>query len=228
MRALCDVVRYRLRGACVGDARSTVRSKTHADCFHLPERDTLTPQPAPLTTRRRDARGEFRAAPRLRSLSPTSPVGGTSLMDSRQTHSAPSRTKLAVRHVGGVVMAASLALLTLAGCGTTGGTSSQTTGSNCPSTATQDSWKLVTPGKLTIITNSPYAPAEFPDPNNPTKITGYDMDIAAALAKQMCLTLVINNTESFDSIIPDISGPALGQQPYDMSISSFTINATRQ
>ena len=150
-------------------------------------------------------------------------------MDSRQTHSAPSLSKMAVRRVGGVVMAASLALLTLAGCGTTGGTSSQTTGaSNCPSSATQDSWKLVAPGKLTIITNSPYAPAEFPDPNNPTKITGYDMDIANAIAKQMCLTLVINNTENFDSIIPDISGPALGQQPYDMSISSFTINATRQ
>ncbi|HEY7850154.1 MAG TPA: ABC transporter substrate-binding protein [Ktedonobacterales bacterium] len=134
---------------------------------------------------------------------------------------------MAFRSVGGIVMAASLALLTLAGCGT-GGTSSATTGSNCPSTATQTSWQLVTPGKLTIITNSPYAPAEFPDPNNPTKITGYDMDIANAIAKQMCLTLVINNTENFDSIIPDISGPALGQQRYDMSISSFTINSARQ
>lgn len=149
-------------------------------------------------------------------------------MDSRQTDSAPSFSKMAVRRVGGVVMAASLALLTLAGCGTTGGTSSQTTGSSCPSTATQNSWQLVAPGKLTIITNSPYAPAEFPDPSSPTKITGYDMDIAAAIAKQMCLTLVINNTENFDSIIPDISGPALGQQPYDMSISSFTINSARQ
>ncbi len=125
-------------------------------------------------------------------------------------------------------MAASLALLTLAGCGTTGGTSSNTTGSNCPSTATQTSWQLVTPGKLTIITNSPYAPAEYPDPNDPTKVIGYDMDIANAIAKQMCLTLVINNTENFDSIIPDISGPALGQQRYDMSISSFTIRPDRQ
>jgi polar amino acid transport system substrate-binding protein len=125
-------------------------------------------------------------------------------------------------------MAASLALLTLAGCGTTGGTSSNTTGSNCPSAATQTSWQLVTPGKLTIITNSPYAPAEYPDPSDPTKVIGYDMDIANAIAKQMCLTLVINNTENFDSIIPDISGPALGQQRYDMSISSFTIRPDRQ
>jgi polar amino acid transport system substrate-binding protein len=148
-------------------------------------------------------------------------------MDSRQTHSAPSRFKFGFRSVGGAVMAASLALLTLAGCGTTGGTSS-TTGSNCPSSSTQTSWQLVSPGKLTIITNSPYAPAEYPDPNNPTKITGYDMDIANAIAKQMCLTLVVNNTENFDSIIPDLSGPALGQQRYDMSISSFTINDSRK
>jgi polar amino acid transport system substrate-binding protein len=81
---------------------------------------------------------------------------------------------------------------------------------------------------LTIITNSPYAPAEFPDPKDPTKITGYDMDFANAIAKQMCLTLVVNNTENFDSIIPDISTPPLGAQRYDMSISSFTINSARQ
>ena len=128
----------------------------------------------------------------------------------------------------GAFMAASLALLTLAGCGTTTGGGSSTAGSNCPSASTQTSWQLVTPGKLTIITNSPYAPAEFPDPNNPTSIIGYDMDIANAIAKQMCLTLVINNTENFDSIIPDLSGPPLGQQRYDMSISSFTINSARQ
>lgn len=150
-------------------------------------------------------------------------------MDSRLTDSAPSRTRL-FRSVGGVVMAASLALLTLAGCGTTStpGGGSSTANANCPSSSTQNSWQLVTPGKLTIITNSPYAPAEYPDPNNPTKIIGYDMDIANAIAQQMCLTLVINNTENFDSIIPDISGPALGQQRYDMSISSFTINTQRQ
>ena len=32
----------------------------------------------------------------------------------------------------------------------------------------------------------------------------------------------------FSAIIPDISGPTLGQQRYDMSISSFTINSDRQ
>lgn len=151
-------------------------------------------------------------------------------MDSRPTRSPLAGGQRFLRGGVGAAMALSLALLTLAGCGAGGGGSTAGTGSsaNCPSSSTQTSWQLVTPGKLTIITNSPYAPAEFPDPKNPTHIIGYDMDIANAIAKQMCLTLVVNNTENFDSIIPDISGPALGQQPYDMSVSSFTINSARQ
>lgn len=129
----------------------------------------------------------------------------------------------------GLALTCTVAMLALAGCGNN--TSTNTAGSNCPSSSTQASWNLVTPGKLTIITNSPYAPAEFQNPkdtSNPNDITGYDMDIAKAIAKQMCLTLVINNTENFDSIIPDIAQPPLGQQRYDMSISSFTINSTRE
>ncbi len=147
-------------------------------------------------------------------------------MESRQTPISPFLSSSTARKGAGIFMAASLALLTLAGCGTTtGGTSS---GANCPSSSTQSSWQLVTPGKLTLITNAPYAPAEFQDPNDPTKYTGYDMEIAGALAKQMCLTLVVTSTDNFDSIIPDISTPPLGQQRYDMSISSFTINDKRK
>ncbi len=149
-------------------------------------------------------------------------------MDSRQSPSLITRARKILRGGIGVALASTVALLTLAGCGATGGGTSSTTGSNCPSSSAQASWNLVTPGKLTIITNAPYAPAEYPDPKNPTKIIGYDMDIAAAIAKQMCLTLVINNTEDFSSIIPSISGPALGNQLYDMSISSFTINPQRE
>jgi polar amino acid transport system substrate-binding protein len=147
-------------------------------------------------------------------------------MDSRPSPSLTTRARNLWKGGVGVTLACTVALLALAGCGTTTGTTSN--GSNCPSSSTQASWNLVTPGKMTIITNSPYAPAEYPDPNDPTKIIGYDMDIANAIAQQMCLTLVINNTENFDSIIPDISQPPLGQQRYDMSISSFTINSARQ
>lgn len=148
-------------------------------------------------------------------------------MGLRQTHVASISSSVAVRKGAGVIMAASLALLTLAGCGTATNTGT-TGGANCPSSSTQTSWQLVTPGKLTLITNAPYAPAEFQDPNDPTKYTGYDMEIAGALAKQMCLTLVVTSTDNFDSIIPDIATPPLGQQRYDMSISSFTINDKRK
>src|SRR5579859_642967 len=131
-------------------------------------------------------------------------------MDSRQSPNFTTRARKIWQGGVGVALASTVVLLTLAGCGTT--TTTTNTGSGCPSASTQSSWNLVKPGTLTIITNSPYAPAEFPNPNdtsNPNDIIGYDMDIAAALAKKMCLTLAINNTANFDSIIPSISGPAL-------------------
>jgi polar amino acid transport system substrate-binding protein len=86
---------------------------------------------------------------------------------------------------------------------------------------------LVTPGKLTIASDTTYAPAEYKDPNDPTKFIGYDMDIAREIARRMGLTANIE-TATFDAIIPDISGAPLGQQKYDVSISSFTINDTRK
>ncbi len=147
-------------------------------------------------------------------------------MDSRQTRAVSFRPGRMLRQVVGVVMAASLALLTLAGCGATRAVTNLN--ANCPSASTESSWHLVAPGKLTIITNSPYVPAEFPDPKHSTTIIGYDMDIAAALAKQMCLTLVVNNNVDFQSIIPGISGPALGQQGSDLAIAAITINSARQ
>lgn len=119
----------------------------------------------------------------------------------------------------GAVMGASLLL---SGCG---GSSSTGTGStSCPSSTT---WHLVTPGKLTIASDTTYAPAEYKDPNDPTKFTGYDMDLAREVAKRLCLTANIQ-TATFDSIIPDMSSASLGQQKYDMSISSFTINDQRK
>jgi polar amino acid transport system substrate-binding protein len=129
--------------------------------------------------------------------------------------------------VGAVGAAMGLSLL-LSACGTTttaGGNG--TPSANCPSAATVTSWHLVNPGKLTIASDTTYAPAEFADPNNPSSYIGYDMDLARAFAKSLCLTPNIIKAD-FSAIIPDISGPTLGQQRYDMSISSFTINSDRQ
>lgn len=133
--------------------------------------------------------------------------------------------------------AALLAML-LSACGTTtsiGGTGGQPTqvGATatavpvtCPDASTVASWHLVTAGELTIASDTTYAPAEFPDTKDPNHFIGYDMDLAREFARRLCLKPNIVKA-TFDSIIPDISGAPLGQQRYDMSISSFTINSAR-
>lgn len=126
--------------------------------------------------------------------------------------SLPARSRRSV--VGGCMSLAIGATLLLSACG----------GSSNAATA---SWHLVSPGKLTIASDTTYAPAEYKDPNDPTKFTGYDMDIAREIAKRLGLTANIQ-TATFDSIIPDMSSASLGQQKYDMSISSFTINDQRK
>jgi polar amino acid transport system substrate-binding protein len=86
-------------------------------------------------------------------------------------------------------------------------------------------WHLVAAGKLSIASDTTYAPAEFLDANN--KPIGYDMDLAREFARRLCLTADIQ-TLAFGSIIPNLITPALGQGRFDMSISSFTINSDRQ
>lgn len=123
--------------------------------------------------------------------------------------------------------------LLLSACGTT--TTSTSTGNNatsavptstvtCPTNSA--SFHLVANGKLTVASDTTYAPAEYADPNDPNKYIGYDMDIAAELARRLCLAVNVQKAD-FGAIIQDVSGPALGTQRYDMSISSFTIRADR-
>lgn len=110
-----------------------------------------------------------------------------------------------------------LAATILTGCGGGGGASS-----------TVD-LHLVQSGSLTIASDTTYAPAESIDTTKSgnDSFVGYDMDLARELAKR--LNLKFNpKTASFDSIIGDISTPKLGQQRYDMAISSFTINDDRK
>lgn len=116
------------------------------------------------------------------------------------------------------------ATLLLSACGSTG-TSTPTANSNCPSSSTVASWHLVTSGKLTIASDTTYPPAESLDSTG--KAVGYDMDLAREFAKRLCLTANIQSA-NFDSIIGSLTTGALGQQRYDMSISSFTITSDRQ
>lgn len=130
---------------------------------------------------------------------------------------------------------ATVCALVLAGCGGGGGggtpQGTQVAGAkptftvSCSSTDTTG-LHLVSAGNLTIASDTTYAPAEFVDPNNPTQYDGYDMDLIREMARRMCLTPKIV-TASFGTIVSGISGPPLGQQPWDTSISSFTINSSR-
>jgi len=135
---------------------------------------------------------------------------------------------------GGFFGSVALLGLLLAACGTTtggtGGTGGNATSAVPTSTVTcptnTASFHLVNSGKLTIASDTTYAPAEYADPKDPTHYIGYDMDIAAELARRLCLSVNVQKAD-FGTIIQDVSGPALGTQRYDMSISSFTINDDR-
>lgn len=148
----------------------------------------------------------------------------------------PSQSRGILATIGGIL--ALLAML-LSACGATtatGGTGGRPTSAastatlvpvTCPTSDVVSTWHLVNPGQLTIASDTTYAPAEFPDPNNPSHFIGYDMDLAREFARRLCLQPNIVKA-TFSAIIPDISGAPLGQQRYDMSISSFTINSDRQ
>jgi polar amino acid transport system substrate-binding protein len=126
-----------------------------------------------------------------------------------------------MRWASGVALAGILAL-GLAACGTSSGGAN--TGANCPDTS---NLHLVQSGTLTIASDTTYKPAEFVDPNDPSKFTGYDIDLGNEIAKRMCLTPHVVTATFGPELLTAIAGPALGQQRYDMSISSWTINDTR-
>jgi polar amino acid transport system substrate-binding protein len=76
-------------------------------------------------------------------------------------------------------------------------------------------------GKLTIGTDSSYAPSEFLDADGKTVI-GFDVDLFDAVAQKLGLTTVWQSA-TFDSIIPGVSSGK-----YNVGVSSFTINADRE
>jgi polar amino acid transport system substrate-binding protein len=98
--------------------------------------------------------------------------------------------------------------LTLTACG----------GSSTPA-ASESGVKLINSGKLTVCSDIPYEPFEF---QKDGKNVGFDMDIAAELAKDMKAELNVVDS-SFEAIE---TGTALTQ--CDVSISSISITDTRK
>ncbi|GAB2589581.1 ABC transporter substrate-binding protein [Paractinoplanes abujensis] len=75
-------------------------------------------------------------------------------------------------------------------------------------------------GKLSIGTDSSYAPNEFIDTDGKT-IVGFDVDLFNAVAQKLNLKTEWTSA-TFDSIIPGVSS-----DKYAVGVSSFTINADR-
>jgi len=80
---------------------------------------------------------------------------------------------------------------------------------------------LVTAGTLTVCTDSPYPPMEF---ERDGEFTGFDIELMRAIADELGLDLVVNNT-GFD---PITSGLAMEAGDCDIAAASITINAERE
>ncbi len=120
-----------------------------------------------------------------------------------------------------------LAVLALAGCGS----SSSSSPSSTPTTTVASSInteiaskvpaKIKSKGTLDVATEAQYAPNEFLAPDGHT-IIGMDADLVTALAEVMGLKAVLTNA-NFEAIIP---GLAAGR--YDLGASSFTDTKERE
>src|SRR4051812_19625872 len=139
------------------------------------------------------------------------------------------RTSYGRRAILGVAVAAALST-SLAACGSESGDTGTGSGSGASpaASATVDSAlaakvpaDIKAGGKLTIGTDSTYAPSEFLDSDGKTVI-GFDVDLFNAVAAKLGLTTQWQSA-TFDSIIPGVSSGK-----YQVGVSSFTVNAARE
>ncbi len=127
--------------------------------------------------------------------------------------------------VGLLFMAVIVVLtLLLAACGssTTTGAGSTPVPTQNPATPTvAPPTDLITPGTLTVGSDTTYPPQEYIDTTT-NKATGFDIDLITAIAQRMGLKADIV-TDKFDTIIDDLSN-----KRFDVVISAITINPDRE
>jgi polar amino acid transport system substrate-binding protein len=122
-----------------------------------------------------------------------------------------------------------LAILALAGCGSSSSTSSTTTATTTAASTNPPNATIVatvpaaikTKGTLNVATEAQYAPNEFIAPDGHTVI-GMDADLVKALGEVMGVKTTMVNS-NFETIIP---GLAAGR--YDLGASSFTDTKERE
>jgi polar amino acid transport system substrate-binding protein len=138
------------------------------------------------------------------------------------------RTSYGRRAILGVAVAAALST-SLAACGSESGDTGTGSGSGASpaASATVDSAlaakvpaDIKAGGKLSIGTDSSYAPSEFLDADGKTVI-GFDVDLFNAVAAKLGLTTQWQSA-TFDSIIPGVKSGK-----YNVGVSSFTVNPDR-
>lgn len=134
-----------------------------------------------------------------------------------------------------VALSAAVLAIGLAACGTggdgSGGGSAPAAGGAATSAAVptvqkDDALAAMVPadvaadGKIVVGTDASYAPNEFTDTDGST-IIGMDVDLGKAIAQKLGLQAEFQNA-AFDGLIPGIAA-----KKYELSMSSFTVNAER-
>jgi polar amino acid transport system substrate-binding protein len=134
------------------------------------------------------------------------------------------RTQRGQRPSVGLLFVAVIVALTLllAACGSSTTTGSTATATPNPATPTvAPPTDLITPGTLTVGSDTTYPPQEYIDPTT-NQATGFDVDLIKAIGQRMGLKVNVV-TAKFDTIIDD-----LANKRYDVVISAITINPDRQ
>ena len=121
--------------------------------------------------------------------------------------------RLTKKRFATTLAATSVALLALTACGSDSGSAE-------PSADAAGGPSFLTAGKLTVCSDIPYVPFEFKEKDS-DKIVGFDMDIAAEIAKDAKAELNVIDA-SFDSI-----ESGLFKSQCDIAISSLSITEAR-
>lgn len=140
-----------------------------------------------------------------------------------EAYSHPRRSKSVSKGMLCVGILIVLAML-LSACGSNSSTSSGSGSSSTPNPAASTVAApndLLTPGTLTVGSDTTYPPQEYIDTAT-NQATGFDVDLITAIGKQMGLQTKVVTT-SFDTIIN-----SLISKRFDVVISAVTINPERQ
>ncbi|MFG2044346.1 ABC transporter substrate-binding protein [Dactylosporangium sp. NPDC048998] len=135
----------------------------------------------------------------------------------------PSRRRAAV----GLAGAAAL-VLSMAACGEKKDETTPGAGGSAAASVSSDSAladkvpaAIKADGKLTVGTDSTYAPSEFLDTDGKT-VVGFDVDLFNAVAGKLGLKAEFQSAK-FDDVIPGVQSGK-----YEVGVSSFTINDDRK